>query len=283
MRKPIEDTLGDSSAEDRNFVTSLARGLDVLRCFRPAEAALTNMDLSSRTGLPKPTVTRLCYTLCKLGYLVQSERSGTYRLGAGVLSLGYGVLASMDMGERAADEMRALCEGPNLHVTAALGERHQFKVVYMAVRRSQQAVSLTLNVGARLPLFHSAIGRAILCSMPGDERERITRQADQENPDDAAAMRRSLAQGLSDYRQYGFCTSFGSWRSEVNGIAVPVVSLNGDRVYGLNIGGPSFLISPDELLESYGDRLLAAAQRLCNLPTGVLEAGSGPGPGPGLA
>lgn len=266
MKKQSDDTLIEGSSEDRNFVTALARGLDVLRCFRPDETTLTNMDLAQRTGLPKPTVTRLCYTLCKLGYLVHSERTGTYRLGAGVLSLGYGVLASMDMGERAADEMRALCDGPNLHVTAALGERHQFKVVYTAVRRSQQAVSLTLNVGARLPLFHSAIGRAILCAMSEQERERILRQADQESPDEADAMRRGLAQGLSDYRQYGFCTSFGSWRKEINGIAVPVVSLNGDRVYGLNIGGPSFLITPEELFESYGDRLLGAAERLGSPP-----------------
>lgn len=248
--------------EDRNFVTALARGLDVLRCFRPNETTLTNQDIAGRTGLPKPTVTRLTYTLRKLGYLVHSERTGTYRLGAGVLSLGYGVLAGMEIGERAAEEMRGLCEGPNPHVTAALGERHRLKVVYMAVRRSHQAVSLTLNVGARLPLFHSAIGRAILVAMSEQERAHMIYLAEQETPEQAALIRERVAAALEDYDRYGFCTAFGDWRPEVNGIAVPVVSLNGDRIYGLNVGGPSFLVPPEQLLEDYGERLKAVAATL---------------------
>jgi DNA-binding IclR family transcriptional regulator len=134
----------------------------------------------------------------------------------------------------------------------------------MAVRRSQQAVSLTLNVGARLPLFHSAIGRAALCAMPREEREHIMRQAADERPEEADAVRESVEKGLEDYGRYGFCTSFGSWRGEINGIAVPVISLNGDRVYGLNVGGPAFLVQPEELLRDYGDRLLAAGERLSN-------------------
>ena len=50
---------GSDDGKDRNFVTALARGLDVLRCFRPGEVSLTNLDLSERTGLPKPTISRL--------------------------------------------------------------------------------------------------------------------------------------------------------------------------------------------------------------------------------
>ncbi|MFC2967281.1 IclR family transcriptional regulator [Acidimangrovimonas pyrenivorans] len=250
------------TGEDRNFVTALARGLEVLRCFRPNEMTLTNQDIATRTGLPKPTVTRLTYTLRKLGYLVHSERTGTYRLGAGVLSLGYGVLAGMEIGDRAAEEMRGLCDGPNPHVTAALGERHRLKVVYMAVRRSHQAVSLTMNVGARLPLFHSAIGRAILVAMPEQERAHMIYLAEQEHPEDSRKIRDSVARALDDFARYGFCTSFGDWRAEVNGIAVPVMSLNGDRIYGLNVGGPSFLVAPEQLIADYGDRLKAAAELL---------------------
>ena len=248
--------------DDRTFVTALARGLDVLRCFRPDETALTNQEIAARTGLPKPTVSRLTYTLRKLGYLVHSERTGTYRLGAGVLALGYGVLAGMEIGELAKEEMRALCEGPSPHVTAALGERHRLQMVYMAVRRSGEGVSLTMNVGARLPLFHSAMGRAVLAAMSGDERSHMLRLAVQQKPEDEDRIRRSLDSALESYERHGFCTSFGDWRTEVNGIAVAIASLNGDRLYGLNLGGPSFLVSPEMLMDEYGERLLAAGRAL---------------------
>ncbi len=253
--------LGDTD-EDRNFVTALARGLEVLRCFRPNETTLSNQDIARRTDLPKPTVTRLTHTLCKLDYLVHSERTGTYRLGAGVLSLGFGVLSGMEMADRAREELRRLCDGPNPYVTAALGERHRMSVVYMAVHRSSQAVALTMNVGARLPLFHSAIGRSILVALDPEERRHMLALACQTRPEDADRLRASLDRALEDYANYGFCTSFGDWRPEVHGIAVPVVSLNGDRVFGLNIGGPSFLTNPEELMDQYGAQLKQAAAAL---------------------
>lgn len=248
--------------DDRNFVSALARGLDVLRCFRPNETTLTNHDIAERTGLPKPTVTRLTYTLCRLGYLVHSERTGSYRLGAGVLSLGYGVLAGMEIAERAREEMQALCRGPNPHVTAAVGERHRFVVVYMAVHRASQTVALSMNVGARLPLFRSAIGRAILAGMAEEERRHMVCLAAEERPDEAEEIRRAVETAVADHEALGYTRSFGDWRPEVNGIAVPVVSLDGDRIYGLNVGGPSFLVSPADLENEYGERLIAAGRAL---------------------
>jgi DNA-binding IclR family transcriptional regulator len=244
---------------DRRFVTALARGLDVLRCFRPHETTLTNNEISQRTGLPKPTISRLTYTLRELGYLVYSERTGTYRLGAGVLALGYGVLAGIEIAERAKDELRALCDGPNIHVTAALAEPFQRSAVYTSVYRDEQSVALSMNVGARLPLFHSAVGRAILVGMGEAAREENLQLALAERPEERDRILRSYDQALEDYEKYGLCTGFGSWRKDVHGIGVPVISLNGDRVYGLNIGGSSFLVSPEELMEHYAEPLKRAA------------------------
>src|SRR5690606_20818969 len=59
---------------DRKFITALARGLDVLSVFRPDDRLLGNQEIAARTGLPKPTVSRLTYTLTKLGYLTHVER-----------------------------------------------------------------------------------------------------------------------------------------------------------------------------------------------------------------
>ena len=39
-----------SDPDDRHFVTALARGLEILRCFRPGEASLTNSEMAKRTG-----------------------------------------------------------------------------------------------------------------------------------------------------------------------------------------------------------------------------------------
>ena len=82
---------------DRQFVTALARGLDVLRAFRPGEAMLGNQEIAERTGLSKPTISRLTHTLLELGYLTYSARSGRYQLGPGVLALGYATIAGLEV------------------------------------------------------------------------------------------------------------------------------------------------------------------------------------------
>src|SRR5919202_1383547 len=68
---------------DRNFSENLARGLDVLRAFTAEDRVLSNRELSDRTGLPKPTISRLTYTLTLLGYLSRVEKLQKFRLAAG--------------------------------------------------------------------------------------------------------------------------------------------------------------------------------------------------------
>ncbi len=259
-RGMVDDGLdGPDDPKDRNFVTALARGLEVLRCFRPNETELTNTDFAERTGLPKPTVSRLTHTLCKLDYLVAAPRTGTYRLGAGVLRLGFGVLAGLDIGERAAELMRGLRNGPNSYITVALGERHRLEVIYVAVRRSRETVSLSMNVGSRLPLFHSAAGRALLVAMPEAERDEVFDLVARDMPEQMDDCRKILESAIAEHAKHGFCRGYGEWRADVNGIAVPVAALNSARSYALNTGGPSFHVSPEELESTYAERLREAA------------------------
>ncbi|MDP0927341.1 IclR family transcriptional regulator [Paracoccus onubensis] len=258
----ITDHLDEDESSDRQFVSALARGLDILGCFRASDRYLSNHEIAARTGLAKPTVSRLTYTLTRTGHLRRDDSSGEYRLGAQVLQLGFSALAATDLSDRAGPDMDRLANGPNPYVTIALAERSRNRAIYLAVKRSQQAVALSLNVGARLPLFYSAIGRAIIASMDEAGREEALAEAIAEFPEQRERMEHSLRTLLQDYETYGYCTGFGDWRAEITGIAAPLRSLDGTSVYGLNVGGPSFLVTPEELHRDYGPALLKAVERL---------------------
>ena len=107
--------IGDA-AGDRQFAIALARGLEVLRAFTHADRALSNRELCERTGLPKATVSRMTHTLTLLGYLTRNadQRVG---LGAGVLALGYPLLAGMPVQMHEAPV--AVPERPTTQVSAA--------------------------------------------------------------------------------------------------------------------------------------------------------------------
>src|SRR6476659_9511252 len=90
MKRP-----GKKVATDRSFVVALSRGLDVLRAFHPNDGLLGNQEIAARTNLPKPTISRLTYTLTKLGYLTPVPRFEKYQLAPSAMSLGYAALANL--------------------------------------------------------------------------------------------------------------------------------------------------------------------------------------------
>src|SRR3954470_22827873 len=91
--RPATDPVAAEKEKDRQFVTALARGLGVLRCFTHATPELGTAEIARMTGLPQPTVWRLCHTLMQEGYLVQADRGDKLRPGIPVLSLGYAAIA----------------------------------------------------------------------------------------------------------------------------------------------------------------------------------------------
>src|ERR1700756_4299257 len=86
---------GKKGATDRSFVVALSRGLDVLRAFQPNDGLLGNQEIAARTNLPKPTVSRLTYTLTRLRFLTPVPRFAKYELSPAPMALGYAALPNL--------------------------------------------------------------------------------------------------------------------------------------------------------------------------------------------
>src|SRR5262245_5244680 len=82
-------------AGDPDFMTSLARGLHVIRSFTGFDRRLTIADVSRATGLTRAVVRRCLYTLRELGYAGTDGR--TFFLQPKVLNLGYAYLSTAPM------------------------------------------------------------------------------------------------------------------------------------------------------------------------------------------
>jgi DNA-binding IclR family transcriptional regulator len=248
------------SNEERYFITALARGLEVLACFRSADKGLSNLQIAERCGLPKSTVTRFTYTLTRLGYLVQEDTGGRFSLGTATLALGSSMLARLDIRQMARPLMQELAEFSGTTVSIAVRDR--LSMIYVEVCRSTAALSLSLQVGARMPLAASAIGRAYLVKAGEQERQDILSRSQELDEMAYMAMRDALAKGLRDYQQYGCATSFGDWQKDVNGIAVGFYPIGGNQLMSINCGGPASSVSQGFLLDEVRPRLLEMVARL---------------------
>lgn len=262
MRKRIQELSETAEAEtgDRQFVTALHRGLDILRAFSTDDKlGLGNRELAARTGLPNSTVSRLTYTLLKLGYLVYDEATGRYRMGVPVLGLGYACLGGMKVRETAQPLMQQLADESGDGVLVGMGGRDDLTMTYIATARATRGmISLQLNVGSRISLSRSAMGRAYLAMAPEAERaELFERMAQRAGPDEWPRLREGIEDARAQIAERGFYCNAGGWQSDINSVSVPYVSPQGDApLLAFNLGGPAFVLPRERLETELGPRLL---------------------------
>lgn len=256
-----------SAGKDRQFITALARGLQVLRCYRASERYLGNQEFAERTGLPKPTISRLTHTLTGLGYLDYSPSFGKYSLGASVLSLSYPYLAGLDVRDVARPLMNELAE--YAQATVSLGARDSLNMIYLEICQGSQMFRMRMAVGSHVPHGTTAMGRAYLAALPEAQRAEFMEQYRGITPKkDWPKLRSGIEQAVVDYAEFGFCLSLGDWRPEVWAVGTPMVSGDASRILVFNVSGPIFNMTRTRLIDDIGPRLCLLRDRVLSATGG---------------
>lgn len=204
---------------DRRFAQSLARGLSVLRAFKPGDDPLGNQELAQRTGLSKATVSRLTFTLTQLGYLEHLNRLEKYRLGSGVLALGNTANASLPFIDMAAEIMQNLADEVKALVAIAVPDGSRMLMTHGW--RPSQSPSLWLQLGTRIPMTRSAVGLAYLASIGTRERHHLVRTVLSTTPQQADQIYADVEEARIAIDTMGYVPSFGRWTSAIYAAATP--------------------------------------------------------------
>lgn len=246
---------------DREFATTLARGLELLRCFTPEQPVLGNRDLSRQLGLPAATVSRLTYTLTCLGFLAPTEHYGKYQLGSAVLSLGNPLLSQFSALRRQARPMM-LQLAEETGGTLAIGIRDRLTVVYIETVRAWNRRIYPIEIGTTHSLAGTAMGRALLMSCRAPEREAVINQLQVKAPKEWARHGPRLLESVQEYARLGCCLSLGEVFADVQAIAVPLGLINRGEPAALNFSIQGREISEKWLLQEIAPRLMAMAREL---------------------
>jgi DNA-binding IclR family transcriptional regulator len=248
---------------DRHFVTALARGLEVLACFRHGDRWLGNQELARRCALAKSTISRLTYTLTRLGYLIHDKEQAKYGLGPAIITLGSTMLSRLDIRKLAHPKMQELAEFAQCWVS--LGSRDRLSMISIEAVRGSKAVSFRLDSGSRIHLASSAMGRAYLAAVSQEERDELMQRVREQADADVnrrPELRRGLVKALRDIRELGVCTSFGEWKQDINAIAIPVRPGGGLPPMVISCSAPAYMVPREFMLDSVRPRLIALANEL---------------------
>jgi DNA-binding IclR family transcriptional regulator len=250
--------------DDKQFATTLARGLEILRCFTPSTPLLGNKELSQKTGLPKATISRFTYTLTRLGYLRSAPGQSKYQLGSAVLALGFPLLANMFIRQLARPQMNELAEETGGSV--AMGIRERINIIYVEASRSRSIYAPPYtDIGYAHPIAATSIGRAYLAACDPARRKAILNEIRVKTPDDWQRYQASITQSQGDFLRLGFCMSFDYFRPNILGVGVPMRRQVDGEIIVFNCAVYADRVSRQALETKIGPSLVAMTRRIENL------------------
>ncbi len=250
----------DNTTKDRQFVIALERGLDVLRVFDGDDFMLGNKEISERTGLPRPTVSRMTHTLLKLGYLEYVNKFEKYQLGPSCFSLGYRAMMSIETRDVARPFMQELADYTQTSVSLGAGEG--MSMMYIENCRGKATLTLNLSVGSRLPILRTAMGLAYFVGLSPAKREEMIRLFQEKNPEELKQCQCYIDMALEQYKNFGFVVNIGTWNKNINAVGIPVVSQITGKVKAITCGGASFLITEDMIRKDFGEKLVKTGKKI---------------------
>jgi len=242
-----------------DFMTSLARGLAVLRAFSDQRRSLTIAQISHRTGISRAAVRRCLHTLCALGY---AEADGTlFTLQSKVLTLGYSYLSSMPLTVSTAPYLNGLSR--KLNESCSLAVLQEDEILYVARSATARIMSVSLNTGSRLPAYCTSRGRVLLAQLDEEALDaylaRVKLQAYTEKTVVSASRLRSI---LAEVRRNGYALNDEELETGLRSLAVPVRGAAGNVLAALNVGVQASRVSAAYMLEVFLPTLQEGAQEL---------------------
>ncbi|MDN3554552.1 IclR family transcriptional regulator domain-containing protein [Halomonas maura] len=237
------------SPDDRDFVTALASGLEVILAFDEDHPRMTLSEVATRTGMNRARARRFLLTLHSLGFVRKTQRH--FELAPKVLQLGYAFLSANDYRSVIQQYLEDITE--EIGESSSLGVLDGDEVTYVARSSARhRLMAITLSVGTRLPAAYTSMGRVLLAQLPDDELaaylQRVTLEAHTDRSiTDPAQLRHCIEQ----VRLQGYSIVDQELDPGLRSLAVPAFDANGKLLGAINISTNAARIDFDTLTRSF--------------------------------
>ena len=255
----LDDNSTDEIVSSRDYVISLARGLEVLRAFNRTRRKMTLSDVAAETGNTRAGARRILLTLVREGYAVADGR--LFDLTPQVLELGFSVLSSKGTWDIARPFMEHLSEETRESVSAAVLD--EYSVVYVSGTQFHRVISVGITVGRRFPAHCTATGRVLLAALPEEQWPdmlnaiSLTRMTDRTVTD-----KNAFREILKDVRAKGWALVDQELEHGLLSIAVPVYQSSGGIIGAINVGIPTLRMTPEGMVTEILPKLQATVDSI---------------------
>ncbi len=218
-------------------------------------------ELSRRAGTNNATVTRICHTLGQLGYVLR-DQDLRFRLTPKVLSLGYASMSSIGWRQVAQHYLEVLAEETGETVNLSILQNRELMYL-IRINNTGRIIPFDLQLGSRLPVHCTSMGKSLLAFSSPDELERIL-----ENYDFAALTHRTISNGadfreeLSRVREKGYSINDEELSYGLRSVAAPIKDPTGRAIAALNIAVPTKRVSLGDLEKRLAPMAVETAMKI---------------------
>jgi len=242
-----------------DFIEALARGLDVLRSFRPGRRVSTLSEIAADTGLARPTVCRILLTLTELGYVRAVERG--YTLTPRVLELGMAYVNSMNMWDVARPHMERLVAQTG--ESSSMAQLDGSDIVYVARVSVPKLIALRVEIGTHFPAAQTSQGKVLLAALPPDRVAAALAQPSRSGlPPYIGRSADQLREELAEVRARGWALADEELAPGVRSVAVPVRDGTGTVRAAMNVTVHAAETTTQRLLDDHLPPLLTTAGQI---------------------
>lgn len=245
--------------QDSEYLSTLERGLSVLRAFNQSRPEMQLSEVAVATGL-NPAVARRCLkTLVQLGYVAQHGRR--FLLRPEVLMFGSAFLASMNIEQIAGPHLQAVRDETGDSSSMAVLSGHD--ILYLAHVSTNRRIRLGASVGTRFPAYATSLGKVLLAYQSETAIDAYLEAASLERLTEHTIT--SPADLKRRFREIRF-RGYGSAQDELDygivSIAVPVFADDRHVAAAINCSTSTTRVSREMLIETRLPLLQNAAREI---------------------
>lgn len=246
----------DNRERNPSHVQSVARSLMLLDLLAQENREMSLTEIAKAMNWPKTTVHGLITTLRDYNYVDQSPTSGRYHLGVRLFELGNLVARSWDIRVMAKPAMQAL--NSQLGEMVQLATEDKGEVLYLEKVDSSHMLRIVSEIGARLPMHCSGLGKVLLAyKKPSEVKWIISKHGLHPMTAHTITDRELLEKELIKVRKQGYAIDDREVMDSLRCVAAPIFDRDGNVKYAIsvsglasNLQGERFDMARDELIRT---------------------------------
>lgn len=262
-----DQLVGEFKGQDRAqkyIVPGLQRGLQILSAFNRDRTEIGAPEIAKELDIPRSTVFRLMQTLEFMGFIEKVKNSSEYRLGVGVLSLGFEYIASLEFTELARPILEKLRDDTGF--SAHLVIRDGWDVVFVLKFAAKDTFANSVNVGLRLPAHSSILGRMLLADLSDAELKHVFPEGQLfKFSDQTPTTLTEMEKLLEEDRKLGYAIGASYFQSGIGSISAQVRDNSRRVVAAINVIYHDSMVKKSDVEEKYLNRVLQAASEISQL------------------